>query len=216
MFNFSLKKIEIIDDSSGIIVKYVKPNLKILGPKFGSKINELKNELEVLQKNQIDLLEKGEIISLNIFDEKINIAPSEVLIEFKDIEGWIVANNDKITVALDTRVNEKLFNISFKERLRGDVKNPVSYLDDLTIVRQWLTGAAVFALFDLPWVPLYVSIMFVMHLTVATPSSFARSASSIITLMSSKNTNFPALFLYDATNVLFAFDNNVYFGIGKS
>ena len=68
----NVKKTEIIDDSSGIIVKYVKPNLKILGPKYGSKINELKNELEALQKNQIELLEK-EIISLNIFDEKINI-----------------------------------------------------------------------------------------------------------------------------------------------
>ena len=106
----NVKKIEIIDDSSGIIVKYVKPNLKILGPKYGSKINELKNKLEALQKNQIDSLEKGERISIHISDEKINISPSEVLIEYKDIEGWIVANNDKITVALDTRVNQTLFN----------------------------------------------------------------------------------------------------------
>ena len=106
----NVKKIEIIDDSSGIIVKYIKPNLKILGPKYGKKLNELKNKLEVLEKNQIDLLEKGEKISIYISGEKINISPSEVLIEYKDIEGWIVANNDKFTVALDTRVNESLFN----------------------------------------------------------------------------------------------------------
>ncbi len=104
----NVKKIKIIDDSSGIIVKYVKPNLKILGPKYGRSINELKNKLEALQKNQIDLLEKGESISISIKQEKINILPSEVLIEYKDIEGWIVANNDKITVALDTRLNESL------------------------------------------------------------------------------------------------------------
>ena len=61
------------------------------------------------------------------------------------------------------KVNEKLFNVSFEERLRKQVKNPVSYLDDLTIVRQWLTGAAVFAIFDLPLVPVYVLIMFIMH-----------------------------------------------------
>ena len=53
--------------------------------------------------------------------------------------------------------------VSFKERLRNNEKNPGSYLDDLTMVRQWLTGAAVFAVFDLPWVPLYVLIMFIMH-----------------------------------------------------
>ena len=104
----NVKKIEIIDDSSGIIVKYVKPNLKILGPKYGRSINELKNKLEALQKNQIDLLEKGESISISIKQEIINISPSEVLIEYKDIEGWIVANSDKITVALDTRLNESL------------------------------------------------------------------------------------------------------------
>ena len=119
----NVKKIEIIDDSSGIIVKYVKPNLKILGPKYGSKINELKNELEALQKNQIELLEKGEIISLNIFDEKINIAPSEVLIEYKDIEGWVVANNDKITVALDTRINERLFNEGLAREFVNRIQN---------------------------------------------------------------------------------------------
>ena len=31
------------------------------------------------------------------------------------------------------------------------------------MVRQWLTGAAVFAVFDLPWVPFYVLVMFIMH-----------------------------------------------------
>ena len=106
----NVKRIEIIDNSSGIIVKYVKPNLKILGPKYGKKINELKNKFKALKKNQIDLLEKGENISINISGKKINISPSEVLVEYKDIEGWIVASNAEITVALDTRLNESLFN----------------------------------------------------------------------------------------------------------
>ena len=84
--------------------------MKILGPKYGKKIIEIKNKLEILPKSQIDLLEKGEDISVDMSEKKIKISPSEVLIEYKDIEGWIVANNDKITVALDTRLNESLFN----------------------------------------------------------------------------------------------------------
>ena len=64
---------------------------------------------------------------------------------------------------IEKSVNEKLFYVSFKDRLTKKIKNPTSYLDDLTIVRQWVTGAAVFSVFDLPWVPLYVLIMFVMH-----------------------------------------------------
>ncbi len=106
----NVKKIETIDDSSGIIVKYVKPNLKILGPKYGNKLNDLKNKLGALQKNEIDLLEKGESITIYVSNKKITISPSEVLIEYKDIEGWVVANNDKFTVALDTRINKSLFN----------------------------------------------------------------------------------------------------------
>ena len=106
----NVKKIETIDDSSGIIVKYVKPNLKILGPKYGNKLNDLKNKLGALHKNEIDLLEKGESIAIYVSNEKITISPSEVLIEYKDIEGWVVANNDKFTVALDTRINKSLFN----------------------------------------------------------------------------------------------------------
>ena len=106
----NVKKRETIDDSSGIIVKYVKPNLKILGPKYGNKLNDLKNKLGALHKNEIDLLEKGESIAIYVSNEKITISPSEVLIEYKDIEGWVVANNDKFTVALDTRINKSLFN----------------------------------------------------------------------------------------------------------
>lgn len=66
-------------------------------------------------------------------------------------------------IKIEENVNEKLFYVGFKDRLIKDIKNPTSYLDDLTIVRQWLTGAAIFSIFDLPWVPIYVSVMFVMH-----------------------------------------------------
>lgn len=64
---------------------------------------------------------------------------------------------------LEKQVNEKLFYVGFEERLRKSVKSPSSYLDDLTLVRQWVTGAAIFSVFDLPWVPFYILVMFVMH-----------------------------------------------------
>ena len=66
-------------------------------------------------------------------------------------------------LTLEKQVNEKLFYVGFEERLRKTVKNPSSYLDDLTLVRQWVTGAAIFSVFDLPWVPFYILVMFVMH-----------------------------------------------------
>ena len=92
---------------------------------------------------------------------------SGIIIFFYVVSALAGFIRSKIVIALGARiektVNAKLFNISFEERLSKEVKNPVSYLDDLTIVRQWLTGAAIFSFFDIPWVPLYVFIMFVMH-----------------------------------------------------
>ena len=119
----NVKKIEFIDDSSGIIVKYVKPNLKILGPKYGKDINVLKNKFKTLTRNQIDELEKGQDISINISGKKFNISTSEVIIDYKDIEGWIVASNSKITISLDTRINESLFNEGLSREFINRLQN---------------------------------------------------------------------------------------------
>ncbi|MFL2590517.1 MAG: isoleucine--tRNA ligase [Flavobacteriaceae bacterium] len=119
----NVKKIEFIDDSSGIIVKFVKPNLKILGPKYGKDINALKNEFKTLTRNQIDELESGEDISINISGKKFNISTSEVIIDYKDIEGCIVASNSKITISLDTRINEILFNEGLSREFINRLQN---------------------------------------------------------------------------------------------
>lgn len=66
-------------------------------------------------------------------------------------------------IKIEQKVNYKLFHVGFRKRLTEEVKNPSSYLDDLTLVRQWLTGAAIFSIFDLPWVPIYLLVMFIMH-----------------------------------------------------
>ena len=92
---------------------------------------------------------------------------SSIIIFFYVISSLSSYIRSKAVVSIGGRVeksiNEKLFYISFKDRLRKKINNPTSYLDDLTLFRIWITGAAVFAVFDLPWVPLYILIMFVMH-----------------------------------------------------
>ena len=119
----NVKKIEFIDDSSGIIVKFVKPNLKVLGPKYGKQINILKNKFKTLTRNQIDELEKGEDIPINISGKKFNISTSEVIIDYKDIEGCIVASNSKITISLDTRINKILFNEGLSREFINRLQN---------------------------------------------------------------------------------------------
>lgn len=64
---------------------------------------------------------------------------------------------------IDEALSEPIFYASFKEQLSGVSKNPLQIFSDLTIIRQWLTGAGVFSFFDLPWTPIYMIVMFMLH-----------------------------------------------------
>jgi ATP-binding cassette subfamily C exporter for protease/lipase len=64
---------------------------------------------------------------------------------------------------IDEVLNEPVFYASFKEQLAGVNKNPLQIFSDLNIIRQWLTGAGVFSFFDLPWTPIYMVVMFMLH-----------------------------------------------------
>jgi len=69
----------------------------------------------------------------------------------------------RVGAKFDDRINTRVFNASFEARLRGLNKNPLQALTDLTNLRQFLTGNGVFAAMDLPWVFVYVAVLFLMH-----------------------------------------------------
>jgi ATP-binding cassette subfamily C exporter for protease/lipase len=80
------------------------------------------------------------------------------------IAEWI---RSKIMIAISLRIesglNERLIQSIFKQQLYSSKKNPVQPLNDLAVVRQWITSPAVFAAFDLPWSVIYLCVMFLLH-----------------------------------------------------
>ncbi len=80
------------------------------------------------------------------------------------VSEWI---RSKIVIALGMRIDKelapKIFSESFKKQLTEPDEDPAIFLNDLTQIRQWLTGPAFFAFFDVPWIPFYVFVMFVLH-----------------------------------------------------
>jgi ATP-binding cassette subfamily C exporter for protease/lipase len=69
-------------------------------------------------------------------------------------------------VRFDERLSTRVFNASFESHLAGinaPGRNPAKAFGDLLQVRQFLTGNGVFAFFDLPWVPIYIAVMFLLH-----------------------------------------------------
>jgi len=102
------KSIEYLDNTSGVIVKKVKPNFRKLGQLYGSKMKAIAQEIMGLTDRHIAELESGETIFLQIDHEKIPITLDDVEITSEDIPGWLVATEGNITVALDIKITDEL------------------------------------------------------------------------------------------------------------
>lgn len=64
---------------------------------------------------------------------------------------------------LDEQLGTRIFNASFESYLGQTTKNPSRAFNDLIEIRQYLTGAGIFALFDVPWAPVYIAVTYMMH-----------------------------------------------------
>lgn len=104
----NVKEVELLDDTSSILVKEVKPNFKTLGPRFGKDMKLVAQSIQALSGAQIQTLEKEGKLELNLEGKEIILAPEDVVISSKDVSGWLVASEQGVTVALDVQMNESL------------------------------------------------------------------------------------------------------------
>ncbi len=65
--------------------------------------------------------------------------------------------------AFDAALNRQVFDAGFDAALVGTARSPLQPFNDLLVLRQFLTGNGAFAVFDLPWSPIYVGVLFLMH-----------------------------------------------------
>lgn len=119
----NVKNIQLLDDASGILVKQIKPNFKALGPRFGKDMGVVSKEIQKFGQEQINVLEKNGSISLNISDQEIILTLEDVEITSQDIEGWLVANSNGITVALDITLTDELINEGIARELVNRIQN---------------------------------------------------------------------------------------------
>ena len=119
----NVKQLELLDDASDILVKEVKPNFKTLGPRFGKNMRFVVSAIQNLDDKQLKSLEAQETIEVNIEGENVTLTNADVDIQSKDIEGWLVANGNGITVALDIQLNEKLIEEGIARELINRIQN---------------------------------------------------------------------------------------------
>lgn len=119
----NVKTIEFIDDTSGILVKDIKPNFKVLGPRFGKDMKHVAQAIQKMEARDIAELEKAKTIELKVNGEPTAISLEEVEILSQDIEGWLVASGNGLTVALDVTLNEDLVNEGIARELVNRIQN---------------------------------------------------------------------------------------------
>ncbi|MFZ9503982.1 MAG: DUF5915 domain-containing protein, partial [Cyclobacteriaceae bacterium] len=130
----NVKKIEYIDDASGLLVKKVKPNFPRLGKQYGPKMKDVAAVITEFTQDEISILEKIGRLSKSGFE----FVPDDVLISSEDIPGWSVANDGSVTVALDIAVTEELKREGIARDLVNRIQNlrkdtGLEVLDKITI-----------------------------------------------------------------------------------
>lgn len=116
----NIKSVEYIDDTSGLLVKKVKPNFAKLGKQYGPKMKEVSAVINSFNQDDITHLEKKGTLTKDGFD----IVLEDVLISSEDIPGWSVASEGGITVALDVTLTDELK----REGLARDFVNRIQNL----------------------------------------------------------------------------------------
>jgi isoleucyl-tRNA synthetase len=104
----NVKELEYLEETSGVLVKKIKPDFKKLGPKFGKEMKQVANGITQLSQEQIATLERNGRIDLQLADKTIEIELGDVEISSDDIPGWLVATEGKYTVALDIKISDGL------------------------------------------------------------------------------------------------------------
>jgi len=119
----NVKEIELLDDASGILVKQIKPNFKALGPRFGKDMGLIAKQIQEFDQEQILFLEKNKEIVVVIGEKTVTLSQEDVEISSQDIEGWLVANANGITVALDINISADLKKEGIARELVNRIQN---------------------------------------------------------------------------------------------
>ncbi|MEE1097236.1 MAG: DUF5915 domain-containing protein, partial [Bacteroidales bacterium] len=119
----NVKDIEFLTKENNVLVKSIKANFKTLGPKFGPKMKAIAAAITAFGQDDIAKIESEGRYVLNIDGSEIEIALTDVEIITQDIPGWVVANEDALTVALDTTITDDLRMEGISRELVNRIQN---------------------------------------------------------------------------------------------
>lgn len=119
----NVKELQYLDDSTGVLIKKIKPNFKTLGPRFGKSMKEVSAAIVNMSQSDIAQLERNGTFTITVANQTHEVEVNDVEILSEDIPGWLVANEDKFTVALDVTLTDELKQEGIARELVNRIQN---------------------------------------------------------------------------------------------
>lgn len=104
----NVKEFEFLEDTSGVLVKSIKPNFKTLGPKYGKIMKQIALQVNQFNQNDIQEFERNQGATITVEGQQVELDSNDVEIITQDIPGWLVQTEGGVTVALDITISKAL------------------------------------------------------------------------------------------------------------
>ena len=119
----NVKDMKFVDNTAGILVKRIKPDFKKLGPRYGKIMKALAAAIQQMSQDDINAFEKAGTFTLQVDGQEAVLERADVEIISEDIPGWLVANEGRLTVALDITVTDDLKKEGLARELVNRIQN---------------------------------------------------------------------------------------------
>jgi isoleucyl-tRNA synthetase len=123
----NVKEMEFVEDASGIMTLRIKPNFKVLGKTYGARMKEIAAAFGALDQAEIAAIQKaetaGESYTLALPGGDVVLNPGDYAITSEDVEGWLVASEGSLTIALDVEITEDLRREGVARELVSRIQN---------------------------------------------------------------------------------------------
>ena len=119
----NIKNVEFVEDMSAFSSYSFKPQLKTVGPKYGKLLGGIKNALDSLDGNAAmdEINETGEL-KLTVNGQEITLLKEDLLIDMKQMEGYVSGNEGGVTVVLDTNLTPELLEEGFVREIISKIQ----------------------------------------------------------------------------------------------
>ena len=144
----NVKDVRALEELSDVVTWEIKPNLPVLGPKYGKKLGEIRKALGAMDATDVATsVNAGEPVSLGQIDgQEVVLEPSDILVSLTKREGFAAAQGEGATVALDTDLTPELIREGMaRDFVRGvqDARKRMNLRMEQTINLAWAADGEV-------------------------------------------------------------------------